>query len=316
MTRSELPQIPESRITFFREQLYRELSHMFIWEGLPQSIPHDYLERSLVRTGKVLFFDDELIGLDVLQAEVIGYNRHNLPTTALATVQSTDEISKQIKRTIKRQSDSDIAIDEFDPTTDGVLIYNMEGGQSVREIVDHFAYRLALAQIAFDTNLLWQNRPYIFPVDSNDSRLSLEKLFQDISSGRPFIPVDKKLFQFNPDGTVGVKMEVPFIGKELMDTRNEIMMKFHETVGITTAGVEKAERATVAETTSNVQHTKTVLQIMLEQRQIASADINAFFGLNTSVNVIGAELMEDQEEGEEDNGTGDSGTGELIEDEF
>src|SRR5690625_778185 len=233
MTRSEMPNIPEQRVRFYREQLYRELSHMFKWEGLPTTIPHDYLERSLVRTGQVLFYEDEMIGLDVIQAQATGHNRHNMPTTAIATINSTNETNTQINRNIKRLTDSDIAVDEFDSLNDGVLIYNMENGKNMSEIVNHFAYRLALTQIAFDTNILWQNRPYIFPVDSTDSRLSLEKIFNDIASGKPFIPVDNKLFMYNEDG-VGIRMEVPYIADKLMDTRNEIMMKFHETVGINT----------------------------------------------------------------------------------
>lgn len=315
MKRQALSNIPEHRVNFYREQLFRELSHMFEWEGLPTTIPHDYLERSLIRTGQVLFYEDDLIGLDVLQAQATGYNRHNLPTHARAIINSTVEGSKSITRRIKRLTDSDIAVEGFEPLNDAVLIYNMENGKSMGEIVNHFALRLALVEIATDTNLLWQNRPYIFPVESTDNMLSLKKIFYDISSGEPFIPVDTKLFMRNEDG-IGIRMEVPYIADKLMDTRNEVMMKFHETVGITTVGVDKAERTTVAETTSNVQHTKTVLQIMLEQREIACENINAFYGLNVSVNVVGAELLEEHQEEGEEFGTGDSGTEELTEDEL
>lgn len=315
MARSNAPTIPDDKVEFYREQLYRELSHMFEWTDLPTTIPRDYLERTLVRNGNVMFYYDESIGLDILRAEVLGLNRHDQPVTARSNVTATVEMYSQVERKIKRLTDSDNAIDEFDINTDAVLIRNMENGQSCREIVDYFAERLALVQQAFDTNLLWQNVPYIFQVDNNDMKISIEKLFSDIFSGKPFTIVDKHLLASNQDRT-GVPTEIKFIGKELMDTRNEIMMKFRETVGITTAGVDKAERVTVAETTSNVQHTKTVLQIMLEQRQIACESINAFFGEKISVDVVGADLMEheDQEEGDEEHGTGDSGAEEPTQD--
>lgn len=318
MARPEMPSIPDDKLNFYREQLYRELSHMFKWEGLPTTIPVDYLERSLVRTGKVLFYEDDNIGLDVMQAEIIGYNRHNNPTTARATIIGTEEIGSTITRNIKRLTDSERAIDDFNPTTDGVLIYNMEQGKSSREIVEHYAERLALTQLAFDTNLLWQNRPYIFPVDNKDTKLSLEKLFHDIFTGKPYSVVDKQLFlNYAAGQDVGIKLDVPFIADQLLDTRNELMMHFRQTVGIDSAGVDKAERVGKFEVDANVQHTKTVLEIMLQQRQIAAENINAFFGLNVSVGVVGAEEMEEEQENEEEgeeNGPGDSGAGEPTED--
>ena len=310
------PQPPCNIVDFYREQLYRELSHMFKWENLPTTVPHDYLERSLIRHGNVLFYEHPDIGLDILQAEVIGYNRHNLPTHARAYAMTTNnEITQPIERVIKRLADSSRAVEEFNPLTDGVLIMNREDGAGMKDIVDHYAYRLALAQQAFDTSLLWANVPYIFQVSSDDVKISIEKMFNDIFTGKPFVIVDKYLLADNKDraGVPGV----PYIGKELLDTLNEIMMKFRQTVGIETAGVDKAERVGKFEVDSNEQHTKTVLQIMLEQRQIACESINAFFNLNISVSVVGVgknsdqeewEEIEDMEEGEED-GDSDNGTG-------
>ena len=310
------PQLPDNTVNFYREQLYRELSHMFKWENLPPTVPQDYLERSLIRHGNVLFYEHPDIGLDILQCEVIGYNRHNLPTHARATVMTTNnEISQPIERVIKRLADSSRAVEEFNPQTDGVLIRNREDGSSMKDIVDHYAYRLALAQQAFDTSLLWANVPYIFQVSSDDVKLSIEKMFNDIFTGHPFVIVDKYLLADNKDraGVPGV----PYIGKELLDTLNELMMKFRQTVGIATAGVDKAERVGKFEVDINTQHTKTVLQIMLEQRQLACENINAFFNLNVSVSVVGVDKStfpyneeegEEMEEGGDEIGTSDGGT--------
>lgn len=312
MTKQGAPTLPTSLEHFFREQLYRELSHMFKWEGLPSTIPHDYLERNLIRHGIVLFYYDENIGLDVLRAEVTGYNRHNYPTSARTFTPTTlGEVQSQITRNIKRLSDGNNAVELFNPKTDGVLINNMEHGQSCVSIVEHFAHRLALAQQSFDTQLLWTNIPYIFQTSDQDTRLSIEKMFTQIFEGKSHIIVDKNLFVDNRDRT-GVPTNIKYLGKEIMDTQNEIMMKFREMVGIETTGVEKAERVNTLEVRSNYQHTQTVLEIMKSQREIACDNINAFFGTAISVHVIGEELtagLGDQRGGvEDDNGDGDSGT--------
>lgn len=319
MARPNIPTLPDDKVNYYREQLYQQLAHMFQWDGLPQTVPNDYIEHNLVRHGYLLFYEEESIGLDVLRATVLGWNRHDLPVLARTWSSTTNsEVHPQIERTIKYLSDSEDSIEQFDPSKDGVLIMNMAFGENCATIVDHFAQRLALAQQAFDTNLLWANVPYIFQTSSDETRLSIEKLFSDIFTGKPFTIVDKELFVDNKDRT-GVPTGITFIGKDLMDVQNEIMMKFKQTVGFDTAGVEKAERVLQAEIDSNTQHTKSVLQIMLEQREKACEAINAFFGTSLTVALVGqkeleeqAEEAEEELEGGDDIGTGDSGTEEIT----
>lgn len=313
MARPKGPSIPDDKIMYFTKQLNRELSHMFQWEGLPQTVPGDYIERVLVHHGYVLYYEDESIGQDVLKAEVSGYNRHNLPVRARTFAPTTNqEVRPQIERNIKYLSSGEDV--DFNPATDGVLIMNMAYGEHCQEIVDHFARRMALAQQAFDTQLLWANVPYIFQTSSDETRLSIEKNMQEIFDGNPFIIADKELYRDNQDRT-GLPTDIKFLGKEIMDTLNEIKMKFKETVGFKTAGVDKAERVNLEEVQSNDQHTKTVLQIMLEQRQRACEAINEFFNQSITVKLIGEDELEEQqeqieEEGEEEvHGTSDSGTG-------
>jgi hypothetical protein len=312
MARPKAPTIPDDKLYFYREQLYRELSQMFKWEGLPTEVPVDYLERNLTRYGYVLFYYDDLIGHDVLRAEVTGYNRHGFPVQARTFTPNTTGESTQITRNLKRLSDGQTAATDFDPSKDGVLIMNMatwEGkGQPMGSIVDYFAERLALAQQAIDTNLLWANIPYIFQVGSDELRLSIEKMFSSVYNGEPFIITDKSLFTDNKD-RAGIPTGIKFIGKELMDLQNEIMMKFREMVGFTTAGVDKAERVNTLEVQSNDQYTQTVRDIMLQQRQLAADSINAFFGVNVTVSINEPEQPTQTDQGGIDNGGSNGGTG-------
>lgn len=314
MARPSYPTLPDDKIFFYKEQLYRELAHMFEWQGLPPTVPQDYLERNLVRYGYVLYYEDEEIGQDILRCEVQGYNRHNLPVTARTYTPNTIHEKTQISRNIKRLADYEGIEQDFNPTTDGVLIMNMYNGmmnkgQNMGMIVDHFAYRMALAQQAFDTNLLWANVPYMFQTTSDDTRLSIEKMFADLFSGKPFTIVDKSLLTDNTD-RAGVPSGIQFIGKEIMDIQNELMMRFRQTVGFNTSGVDKAERVNTLEIQSNDQHTRTVLEIMLSTRKKAAEEINAFFGTSISVDLLAADEMdqygieEDEEDGDSDGGTG------------
>lgn len=293
---------------YFKEQLLRELSQMFKWENLPKSIPEDYLERTLVRNGYALFYYDERIGEDVLRCTATGYNRHNQPTEATTYTPNTSNNQWTVKRRLKRLSDGEVENELFNKEQDGVLLSNMEYNQNMQYIVDFYAKRLAQAQKAFDNSLVWSNIPYIFLVSDGDKKLSLERMFESAQEGKPFIITDKTIFEENKD-RAGVPTSIPFIGKELMDAQNEIMMKFRETVGFDTAGVDKAERVNTLEIKSNDQHTFSVLQIMLKQRQMACESINEFFGLNITVDIAGKQEIEDQQqEGAFEDGGNDGGT--------
>jgi hypothetical protein len=140
--------------------------------------------------------------------------------------------------------------------------------------------------------------------------LSIERMFSSLYTGEPFIITDKSLFQDNKDRT-GIPTQIKFIGKELMDMQNEIMMKFREMVGFNTAGVDKAERVNTLEVQSNDQYTQTVRDIMLQQRQLSAESINKFFGVNVSVSINEPEQPTQETEGT-DNGTGNSGTGQTT----
>lgn len=314
MARSAKPTIPDDKLRYFENQLYRELSHMFRWEGLPDTIPQDYLERNLIRHGYVMYYEDEEIGEDVLRAEVLGWNRHEMPAQARTYVVTSDGATNHTQfRTVKRLTDGEDAIEQFDKEKDCVLISNMDRGESAREIVTHFAMRLAYAQQALDTNMIWANLPYFFQVGDDDTRLSIERMFSKIFNGEPFIIVDEKLLMHNKDRT-GMPTDIPFIAKEIYDLKNEIMMDFKKTVGFDTAGVDKAERVNTLEVESNTEHTKTVLNIMKEQREIAAKNISAFFDRHVTVHVVGEQ--EKTSPGGENNGEYNSGTEEPPANEF
>ena len=120
-------------------------------------------------------------------------------------------------------------------------------------------------------------------------------MFKDIFRGKPGIILDKKMTESNRDRS-GVPTGVPFQVKDLMDVMNEINMQFRQTVGFDTAGVDKAERVNTLEVESNGQHTSTVLDIMLQQRELAVENINAFFGTDITVSIGSSSLHDDEDE--------------------
>lgn len=294
----KLPIIPDDKIAFYRKRLIREVSNLFKWEGLPDEIPADYLERTLINNGRIMFFNDEKVyGYMALECAIHGYNLYKHPTRVRAIAPNDQGLPFNFERTVVHKYDANIDINKS-----CVLINNMYGGESLKEIIEHYSYRLALVQQAYDTNAVWQNMPVLFTVDDNTVKLSLEKLFSDIFSGVPWVIVDKQLLG-KENGTQADPITIPYILDKLADAKNVLYNEFKSTIGIDNMAVDKKERLIVGEVESNKQATETCLEIMLSQREIACFEIKKVFGLDVTVEVNGA--------GGEDIGRSDNGVEEL-----
>lgn len=282
----DFPTIPDEKISYFRSKLIREVTNLFEWEGMPEGVPLDYLERSLILKGKVMFFyEPKAYGYMALECQTRGVNLYNKPTTAFTVAPNDESLTVSYERPILYGHSGVEGIEGG-----AVLINNMYGGESLRGIIDHHAWRLGLVQTAFDTNALWQNKPVTFSTPTEKTRLSIEKFFTNIIEGKPWTIVDNTLLT-KESGIISEVIDVPFLLDKLYDTKNEIYSEFRHTVGIDTPGIDKKERVLVDEVKSNEQSIETCLQIMLSQRQIACKQINKHFGLNVSVKVRGDDVV-------------------------
>lgn len=300
-----LPTIPDDKLNFFTDKLIREVSNLFIWKDLPDEIPVDYLESALIRDGRVMFFKDEdAFGYMALSATVKGYNIYGKPVEAVSTAPNTQGDKNYFKRLVVQSYVTDIK-----PEDGCVLIENMYNGQSLMSIINFYAARMANVQKAFDTNALWQNLPVMWAVPDSKTKLSIEKLFEDIASGKPWVIVDQQLQAIGKEGVSAGAVEVPFLLDKLFDAQNEVYSAFKATVGINTTGADKKERLVVDEAKSNDQAIQTCLQIMLSQREKACKEINKLYGLNVRVNVLQAQK-------EDDDGNRDDGIEALASNEF
>lgn len=301
----DLPTIPDDKINYFREQLYREISNLFEWEGMPDEIPLDYLERTLIRHGTVMFFkEEETYGYMALRCSARYYNVYGQPTQAYAVTPNMEQNTHYRERTVAYQYTQ-----ELNPDDMCVIIQNMEGGQPISQIVDFYATRMALIFQAFDTNALWQNVPQIFRVNDKTLKLTIEKLFSDVQTGKPFVVVDKEMLG-EAGGVQTDEITAEFRLDKLLDVYNELKGKFYETVGINTPGADKKERLITDEVNANNQSTQTALQVMLSMREKAAMEIGKLYpDLTITVKLKGEEDPEEVEEEEEveEDGDGDDG---------
>jgi len=297
---------------FYYNKLMRELSQLFKWENLPSEIPYDYMEKALIHSGRVMYFYDNDMGFMTLSCSTMGVNVYGKPIHARSIKATTDPgiQLKDFQRKIIHRYDEIIGKEKA-----CVVIENMYDGVPMVEIVSFYAKRLANLQRAFDTNSLWQNLPPIFTALNDDMKLSINKLFSQILSGKPWTIVDKEMLM----GGKGIPVQYIDIKSklaELYDAMNEVYNSFKETVGLDSPGADKKERLITDEVNSNNQSIQTCLQIMLTCRQVACEEINQVFGANVSVDVRRPEISEEEaDKGGEENGIFDDRIEEPAKDE-
>ena len=289
------PAILDDKVRFYRNRLVREVSNLFTWEGLPEEIPADYLERTLILHGQAMFFYDiDAYGFMALRCGVRGFNLYNQPTEAFAVAPNDQSKKVNYSRVIVHKYDEDLGKDKS-----AVLINNMYNGEPLHEIIDFYAYRLALIQQAFDTNAVWQNIPVMMTVDDQNVKLSLEKLFDDIYTGKPWIVLDKQLLG-RDQATPADVIDVPFLLDSLFDAKNEVYNEFKTTIGLKASATDKRERLVVDEVHADDEITQTCLEVMLKQREIACEEIKRVFDLDISVSTV---VERGLNNGNSDNGT-------------
>lgn len=266
----------------FRDLLFREVSSLFEWEGLEHIIPTDILEQTLINQGNVMLFKDGDRFL-ALNSRLTGLDFYGRPKKASVNVTATDEhlnVEKYIYY-------SDVGL--IEGLDQCVVIENMTGGESLRNLIEFYSSRLAMLWTTMDTNILWQNLPPIYSTADKDVKLSLMKILDDIWTGKPLIVADKALQLGENSIQVGLA-EVPFLFNDLHKAHDQILNDFRAIVGINTAGTTKESGIGEKELTANSQSIQTCLQVMLKTRLKACRAIKELFGLDVNIKVIGQEV--------------------------
>lgn len=299
-----LPTVPDNKKQFFRNKLLREVSNLFKWEGdLEKYIPLDYLEYYTIVHGRVMLFDNEEYGYLALPCTGYGFDPYGRITQAQSIALGDKTPMGVHKRNVVRETPPEGVTDVC------VVLDNMLFGESLTSIIDFYAERMAMTWQTMDTNILWQNLPPIIQVDGDDTRLSIEKLLNDIWKGKPAIVVDK-MMKLDSDNIKTQVFDVPPLFNELYKQFQQIYSSFKEDVGINALGTVKESGVTTEEATANAQGTQTALQIMLGQRQRFCEQLKDVYGLNVTVSVIGQEGGE--ENGDSNGGTEDTDEGEEL----
>lgn len=263
----------------FRQYFNRlaELSiSMFEWKNLPDTVDARFLELSLFKDGKAIFFKDE--DLREEKVDVDGNTEVSEGYLALRCVAQGKWNVYNIP--IKRRAFASNGYNKYLTIDDSVIIYNNGLRTNSFLDVEMFSKRLYNLDRIIDVNCNAQRTPVLVTCDETQ-RLTLLNLYKQYDGNEPVIFGEKSI---KPDTIKAISTGAPFVSKDLFDLKSRIWNEALTYLGISNVNFQKKERMVSDEVMRSMGGVIANRYSRLNARRKACEEINKMFGLNIECN--------------------------------
>lgn len=232
------------------------------WENLPDSVDMRYLELGLFRKGRMLYFNDEVLGDLCLEMSGDGdISVYREPKTRYAYSAGSGGY------TVRRNANN------------SVIIYDNFLRKNNINSAKFFAQRLEEITRTADVNIHVQKTPYIICCEESQ-KLTMKNLLKDVEENTERVFGYKGL---DVSAINVLKLDAPFIADKLSVEKMKIWNECLTWMGINNSNTEKRERMVTAEANSNTECIDFMMQVGLNARVEAVRKINKMFGTEISV---------------------------------
>nr|DAL20899.1 MAG TPA_asm: upper collar protein [Caudoviricetes sp.] len=278
---------------FYYDRLLEMSLARYEWLNLPDSVDARFLELTLFKNGRALFFEDDVLGMLALPVIINGpFNVYKIPirrrafTPGVSSVNETDKSTAatyQAERTNK----------------DSVICYNNMLHSPSLNMCRMFARRLADIDRTIDVNISAQKTPVLIESDAN-TLLSLKNAYKQYEGNFPVIFGKKGI----ADNVKVLMTGAPLVAPALQQLKQTIWNDAMEALGIANHGADKKERVNILEIQANQGGTIASRYSGLIAREQACDAVNRMFGTSISVRyreeVTPESFMSEQDGGGED----------------
>lgn len=255
----------DTAVLSFVENTLAKTQSMFKYEGLPESIPQDEIEKLLQTTGNcfVTEVDGVLYALSGgLGGEPDVYNRPTLYTVANPAL--------KLNQTYKVE-------------TDGVLIKNDTNGNSLLPIIGKYAVLHTDGLISLNTASVLTRITMLISASDDKTKQSADLFLQKILDGEFSIIGENAFFK-------GVNMQTAPTTNSVYITQLIEMIQYYKAslyneLGLNANYNMKRERLNLGEVSMNVDALLPYVDNMLNERQKAVTKINEKYGTDISVSL-------------------------------
>lgn len=168
---------------------------------------------------------------------------------------------------------------------DGELIYFSvveNTYKSMVQLVDRYASLLANIDGSLNTTLINSRIAQVFEASSNAQLKAMEKVYDQISNGKPAVFV-RKNSEEPFEHAIFNNVKNTYIGNDLIITKQSIFNEFKSEIGINNSNTQKKERLITSEVENNKEELNSNIFEWYYNLSDCISKVNAMFNLNISV---------------------------------
>lgn len=168
---------------------------------------------------------------------------------------------------------------------DGELIYFSvveNTYKSMVQLVDRYASLLANIDGSLNTTLINSRIAQVFEANSNSQLKVMEKVYDQISNGKPAVFV-RKNGEEPFEHAIFNNVKNTYIGNDLIITKQSIFNEFKSEIGINNSNTQKKERLITSEVKNNKEELNSNIYEWYYNLSDCINKVNAMFKLNISV---------------------------------
>lgn len=239
---------------------------MYLYVGLPDSVPAQFLERSLIMVGyAVIFAVDDI--MQTAPGSLSGVGWYYLPTTFTYAVPWL----RGGYRTIGKDCE---------------VIYNSKQDmyyyRGLRDLIARYARMLADIESSINIVVVNQRAAKLDIVADTQTATEVDRARTAIEQGARYTINQKSIIdRYFPKEWSQIPASNQII--QLIDARDRILSNFLEEIGVKSINMNKRERMIISEVTADTQLLLTNVEDMLAERQAGVDRVNKMFGTKISV---------------------------------
>lgn len=168
---------------------------------------------------------------------------------------------------------------------DGELIYFSvveNTYKSMVQLVDRYASLLANIDGSLNATLINSRIAQVFEASSNSQLKVMEKVYDQISNGKPAVFV-RKNSEEPFEHAIFNNVKNTYIGNDLIITKQSIFNEFKSEIGINNSNTQKKERLITSEVENNKEELNSNIYEWYYNLSDCISKVNAMFNLNISV---------------------------------
>lgn len=249
---------------YYRDWLLKKILSRFEFSGIPTYWDSDYFLEVLFLEGHVCI-TDTTAGILPFKCGLTGIGIFEQPTKCI--------VANPVLGNFDRTIDVDCALLR--------LQYNYQG---CGWMINRYATLLAMCDSSVAVNLMNTKAAYVFRASSKAQAATYQKMYDDITQGRPAVFVGEN-GNINEENMFVMPAKQNFVADDVQLLKRKIINEFLTDIGINNTNLDKRERLTDDEVNANNDEVLANIQHWYDNIQNGIKRINALYDLKLSVKI-------------------------------